>query len=949
MTKRSISHAEIRCDRPEQHKDSTDPSSSTTFKGRAPGRFQTLDFQGSGMNNTNGPENADESITPSSTSSSQERLLGVLKDETDSLLRTHMTPTSSNFVSDTGFPLGVEKAKVEYDQGLLSNGVFFRDCLPPTPLCLKVGAPSVPGADLHDPQAARPRASENPVPAANHPEQGNNGELSSVVRPWNLPREAQLRRINQVPLSAIHEEPDSSAGAQHGCLCNVCKDMPQGKGIVWFHLCPRYLALAQKNGIKYEPYEGRVILHYGNDRSSIGLIIEGPMEDRLIPAAEPVPVAETSSPKKVRAPRPAKLDPRSMHSAAGRINKAAAPNASPIKPAPVQTPALRRPISPTGISRPSPLDPLSNVYHPKSAKSNSSPTPAENKGLDESPCPVLIDSEEDIHPALRVGGVQPQEWSTPPTRSHSEASLFDGSPHPPQSACSGKVRLSLGSSEFSGEHPARKDSLGAPTHPGLVEPSNHGHSRHQSKPHPLFQVDLARHIPDCDASEPLLSPSAGPEQTPSEYLCPSTASSLSYNRSSTSSYGETLPQHVYRARKRTVTAAAERGEVENPFRESEVIVKNANTPQNPSPSSQQSYHTAQNGHCEPSPALPMPLTARTAPSTALDGLCRNTQIQESPYFPIRRYHRPQASKQSTAQSLNGLRFQRQRASDLVSGTTLLNGTAFDSADETSHSQAGKAEDRRPESGQQQRPSYHRPGSNTYSTDSPVIAGAAEARRANIIASGTSLRGTGARKPLSTANLLQTAGASEAYRTDNVTSASDTQHATRRASVPLGQGIAATNISPHSLTSSRVNNISSGINTRPNTRPNSEANQELESYISSVQSSRLPPRASLLIQQNLCSHIKLQDVLGMDSCNSCAFPATSSYPSARMVYQQHPHSRKLQSTGMLNAFAADGRLVRKDEPGFKKLKKKSSQFIQQVKAGFRAPRGEEWLDSDDGRH
>lgn len=927
MTKRSVSNDNFRQGRPKQRDGDNHSSSGLIFKGCTAGTSQTSDLQGNEVNNTNAPEDAAQSITPSSTCASQEGLLNALKDETDNLLRTPMTPIPSDLVSNDSFPLGVEKAKIEYGQGLLSTGTLFRDCLPPTLSYPRAGSSPIADRGLHGPFTAQPTASGTLLSVANQLKHEDIDGLSPVFRQRSLPRDVQLRRINQTPLSAIYEESDPSAGTQSGCPCNVCKDMP-GR-IIWFHLCPRYKAMAQENGIQYERYHGRVIVHNGDDRSSIGLIIEGPMEDRFVPAVGPPPV-ELSTPQKVRAPRPRKLDLRSKHTAAGRITKAPFQTTDSPKATLVETPALKRPISPTRVSGPSSLNPLSTVYCPKSAKSQPSPTDTKSKDATEPSCSGVIDSEEDIHPAFRVRGAQLKEWTTPPTRSQSWASLRNDSPQPLRSVPSGRARPSLSSSQVSGEHPGSKDSVGAPTHLGQVKPSDDHQGDQHIKLQPKLQHHLARQIADFAGPEPLLSPSAGPEQTPSEYLCPSTPSAASCNRSSASSYGGNQPQHVAQAMEGVAPAAAQEAKPAEAFRSSEVVTKNTNPPQNPSPFSQESsYYTAQGSQRGPSPAQPMPLRVCTA-SSSTEHLRSNIPRQYAPYFQRREYYRSQTSKQSTVQSSNSLRLQR--ASDLISGTTLLNGTAFDSTDETSNVEAEDAVHGSTEHDRSHSSDVHREGNSINATDPLLTTGAAEARPTNIINSSTNLYNADSNPP-------QTSVASEAQCTDIAASTPNSQQASRRASAP------------GSFTSSRINNVCSPVakigNNRPNSCPNDLDSHLSSSLPSSNSSSQVPPSRSLNVQHNLVSHTKLHDVLGVETV-----PRPPPPPPPRASPAFPTSNTKLQAMGMLDALAADGKLARKKEGGVRRVVKKGSRrfregFVGRVRAGWRVPRQEEWLDGDDG--
>ncbi|KAI4179768.1 MAG: hypothetical protein LQ348_005332, partial [Seirophora lacunosa] len=832
------------------------------------------------------PEAARAHNTGESTQQSQEGFLVDLKHETDSLLRVPMMPIRSDSLSDDGFPLGVEKARMEYDQGLLSTATFVRDCLPPLLVCSKVGTSAGKDEARQGLSITQPASSESAlsVPYLSVPHQPDGAakdDTSPVARQRNAVKEQQLRRINQAPLSAIYEESDGLAGTQHECPCKVCTDMANGRGIVWFHLCPRYRALALENGIKYQPYEGRVILHHERDKSSLGLIIEGPMEERFVPVIEPTPRAATPARRRARAPRPANLDLQSLHPAACHTTEAVHHSTSPSKPPPVLTPALQRPISPTQVSGPTSLNPHPTLCYPQSPRSKEALTANGEEEVDKPDSSGVIEAES-VHPAFRAESSLPTQWTTPPTRSLSRASFDGDSPSQPPSAGSARARLSIGSSDLSGLLPVRSDSLGAPTHPGPVKPSKNprGHQR-PGLPSPLRQ-QFASRFAEYDDLTPLVSPSAGHEHTPSEYLCPSTPSTASCKHSSLSSEVGAPFQTDQGAKDRAGKTRLQEARSPDP------AVQNPDSVHDPSSSVQSSSQTARGSYGETLPLRPQHLTARTAPSS-LDHLRSNNPRGNSPYFQTRGHHRSQASNQSTTQSFSSQHYQSN--SDPVSGTTLLNGTAFDSADETSHSGAEDPERPSAEYDLQQRLHEDRADSRVYRTNR-LLTGAAEARRADYLSSSRNFHTANSRNGAPTIHPLHTVGATEAHYTDIVTSPSNntTQYPNRRASVALGEGIATapTSIPPHHRTSSCINNSSSGNNTAAagSTRNTNSNNSDLDSYLSSHHSYHRhlhPPRRSLLVQQNLCSHIKLQDVLfGADSSSSPAPIPTPTFTPASIA-------------------------------------------------------------------
>lgn len=909
---------------------------------------QASDLNGSDIKVTSTHKATEEQMMARSTVNSHEGLMIALKQETDDILRTPMTPGPPGRVSEDGLPLGVKEATIEYDQGLYSTKTVFQDCLPPQLVCSNAISPPDMDKDLHSLLIPHPASSEDVFSDPHQAEPADKSDLLPVVRHRNLSKEQVFRRINQAPLSAIFEESDPPAGAQHQCPCNVCQDMPDSSGIVWFHLCPRFTTMAQENGFQYEPYEGRLIVHHGHDTSSISLITEGPFEARFVPAVALPPVVETSTPKRAKAPKPPRLEFRSMHSAS-RIAKPSQETRSPSNPALVLTPALQRPISPTRVFGASSLNQLPTIYGPKTVSSRPVLTATEDKEVDESPCPGVIDSQENVHPALRIGDVQPAKWTTLPTRTQSQSALRDGLAQLPRSGRSKKARPSVSFSDFSGR-PARIDSLGAPTHPGPAESNNRNRTHRHLKMESSSQNQSARHIAEFAASTSTVSPSAGPEHTPSEYLCPSTASCVSWNRNSSLSTNGMPLQHVHAGKVQAGTAAMQEAESAAQFQPSKAVIETTDPVQNPSPFSPQSFHTAPGSRSGPSPMIPAPLIARTASSSALEKLRSNNPAQNSPFFQDRAYHRPQASEQSIAQSLqsiNSLRFQRN--SERVSGTTLLNGTAFDSAEESTYEDAEEAERNSPD--YDRRNSFHVPyqGSNISSTDPALTAGAAEARRAKILDSSMDFHNANSKHGIPANNALETVGATEAHCYLNA------RYTSRRASVPMGQGIADPMTSPLSLTPSGIN-ISSGhasSSSSSSSSASSSAN-ELTSYLSSfnpAHRTQLPPARALLIRQNRDLHMyKLQDWLGMDASTTTTTTSASSAVSPPAPANQQG---KLHRMGILDTLAADGQLVRKEEPRYKVLAKKGSRIlrggggklVERVKKPWRVGPGD-WVDDDD---
>ncbi|KAL8841064.1 MAG: hypothetical protein Q9170_001089 [Blastenia crenularia] len=805
-------------------------SSSSDGRGRPADdhetRDQILEALGNEVEECKDCEGVDCQLACKSDCYSQEGLLKALTHETEDLLRIPLNPDSLDSVSEAGFPVGVEKARNAYDQGLLSTGTFFRDCLPPALSCSKAASSSGSHTITCSSPQGQATSTREPLLLSRRSARGENWDSIPASRPRNISNEEQFRRINQPPLSAIYEESDLQREAVEECPCDVCKHRPNGRGIVWFHLCPCYKALAQENGIKYEPYEGRLIMHHGSDRSSLGLIIEGPMEDRFVPVVEQSGKAETLAAKRVKAPKPPKLDLHSIRSSVNNSRPKFTPRtvSSPKLP-PVSTPSLQRPISPTRGSRPSSLHPLSSVCGPKLTGSQGDKEPASVAALG---------TQQDIHPAFRTGGILPQDWTTPPAPSPSQTSFHDESPQQRPSMNDEKARLSSTSSEASRLLPTRTDSLGALAHLNAIEADKshiHIHSKHRLQtehrtPHSTSERPF---------SSPLISPSAGHERTPSEYLCPSTPSTTSFQRTSTSSYGDALPTNMIHAQQEAAASAEQVTQTEDLSRPSDGANVDVNSQQRQSPFSPlSSYYTAQDGRSASSSRLPTPRTAGTAP-TFFNSPRSNNASQSSPYLPSRSYHRCQVSEQSTAESLNSLSLQRN--SDLTSGTTLLNGSAFDEVDETSSEDFGRIS-----YGHGDRSRLHDEdrSSGIYTTHPLVTTGAAESRRLNILQSSSKLQNNPNRHDIPRTNPLMTVGATEAHCTTIATA--NTRVAGRRASVPVGPGVADSiaSLPNHFITSSRINNPS----TR-STANSSSSNFETPNYRPAAHSSYNKTSAPIL--------------------------------------------------------------------------------------------------------
>ncbi|KAL8816656.1 MAG: hypothetical protein Q9223_004363, partial [Gallowayella weberi] len=616
-------------------------------------------------------------------SQSQKALLDTLKEETENHLRAPLTPVSSAIFSKDGFPLNVEVAKNAYGQGLLSTGTFYHDCLPPALSVPKNLLSSSRTIESHVPSDG---VSESCFSYLSPLVEGvvAENDVSRSVKRRNLPQGAQLRRADQAPLSAIYEEP---AASQHACACGLCSYSEGGRGIVWFHLCPRFVAMARENGVIYEPCEGRMITHHGPDRSSLGLIIEGPMEDRFLPASIPQQVPETPASDKVKSPKPGKLDLRSLHSATNHPVKTlprttSGPRLRQLPP--ISTPALQRPISPaTQALHPTLLTPLSSKYCPEGEKSEHARKVAHisKAAVERSPAIASEDAQENIHPALRTGLALPEGWTNAPSRSESRASVREDILEcPPTPSPKSSRRRSSIFSDFSGERPARSDSLGALAHHGLVGKigsciDDAFDTRKPSK------TAHARQLTSSSISGSLISPSAGHQRTPSVFLGPSTPSTASFQRSSISSYGEPLLLR---------TNPRKEARLSNPFLAPDSAY--AYDPADDGFSPQFSYYTAQDSQYT---HLASPQTTQTGYTSvsSLDRLRSPSPRRNSPFFESQGYRRYQASEHSIAQTLDSLQLQKEDTINAITSTTnLLNGNAFNSPETMTQRDASDIEE-----------------------------------------------------------------------------------------------------------------------------------------------------------------------------------------------------------------------------------------------------------------
>lgn len=828
---------------------------------------------------------------------SQKTLLETLNQETEDLLRTPLMPMSSQIVSEHGFPLGVEVAKNAYGQGLLSTGAFYRDCLPPALSVLKSPSSADQATENHVPSTVAYHSSGGSLSPSPGRSQTGAHEPKPVVKRRNLSHDAQIRRIDQAPLSAICEEP---AGSQYACTCGLCSDSDGGRGIVWFHLCPRYAAIARENGVTYEPCEGRIIMHHGPDRSSVGLIIEGPMEDRFVPAIRPPRLPVAPEPDEVQSPKPGKLDLRAMHSATGRPARTLPRTTSGPKHhqlPPISTPALQRPISPaTQVSHPTSLNPLYSVYSPKQEQDDCARGATHDfQGIMEQfPATPSANPKGNVHPAFRTEGTLPREWSSSPSRKPSHASIPDEKFECPQTPDSESLRRSSNHSDFSAGRPARSDSLGAPSHRGLCKEEEKSSIDQPLKTGRAPTHSRARHLALSSSSASVLSPFASHERTPSVFLGPSTPSTASFQRSSMSSYGDPLPSNIHELEEAATPADTKENQLASPFQSRHHSMNHAADGDPFSP--RLSYHTAPNSHYAYSPPLETPQTPRTSISS-LDRLRSHNPSQNSPFFETQGYLRYQASDHSFAQTLDSLQIQRDDG--ITSSTNLLNGRAFDSVDSRSEDSGWRNE-----------------GDN------------ADYDRLYILDGGDDHQSNHSADP------LETVGATEAHCTNIVTS--------RKKPVPEGIFNAGLGISNSTLTLQQPTPKPRS----PLPHPGSNAtNEELESYISnkitSTNQRRTEPlRRSLVVQQNLCSHTKLHHMLGIES----------SSPSTTGNHRSRSPKNNTQSPSMTMNEVLYPLKKENDRLGFVKkgsllFREKRTNLTGKVKAGWKV-KPEDWQDDDD---
>ncbi|KAL8695269.1 MAG: hypothetical protein Q9218_000167 [Villophora microphyllina] len=854
---------------------------------------------------------------------SQHAILHALEQQTEEFLRQSMNSLSSQPRGGPGSPPGVEAAKKAYDQGLLSTKTFHRDCLPPALLCSRIATPSDTTTNMDRltvPEVAVPSLS----PAPSDQRKCFRVDSSNlVVKRRNLSEQQQLRRINQQPLSAIYEEP---AGVQALCACNLCSDAASGRGIVWFHLCPRYAAMAQEKGMKYERYEGRVIMHHGPERESIGLIVEGPMEDRFVPAASGELTARAFIEGYINPPE---SDTSSVFSGANHGIKPAPRAASSEALNSLPDRALERSTGPRmRISQLSPLDDSSSQYGSKKAEVDSVPRLREDRETVLPQNSRLAEFQhqkfqQHIHPALRNGGAGRQAWSRAPTKSQSLASFRQHVRGRHESFASEGARIPVDQSNLLEQRPARTDSLGAPAYQTPVEPSDTCSARSHTAPSRSSQMNSAR---QSASSSSFVSPSAGHQRLPSTFLAPSTPSTASFLRSSTSSYDDSLPlNHVFQLREAGITSEPKEINFTDPFRSSEDSTDNLVSHPDEASFTPESYHTASASHEEHSSLMDPPPTARTTQTSASLFPCKNL-TQKPPLPSSHGYLRSQASKYSFAQSFTNL--QSQGNSVPPTSPSILNGNPFDDIDAIASKANLKDIDHDT--------NHNTPRSSSIYSERPLLT-------ANLTTT----------HDISISNSFQqhTRHASDHITGLGITATSSPTSSRRRTVIcPFTHDaiITKTPASSHSRTKKPLPPHPPPSLSSP--APSSATDAELELYVTRLNSAQRPSdrlRTSLYVQQNLCTHPKLQSTLGVD---------LTANPNANKDLKNGVAS---PSMTMNEVLASPGRGKEKrfghgiGREGLKGVVKKGSRRFKEgglslkerVKAGWRV-RGDDFLDEDD---
>ncbi|KAL8711369.1 MAG: hypothetical protein Q9220_004266 [cf. Caloplaca sp. 1 TL-2023] len=636
--------------------------------------------------------------------------------------------------------------------------------------------------------------------------------------------------------------------------------------------------LPHENGFQYEPYEGRAIMHYGAEKVSLGLIIEDPMEERFLPPDSPRSPTETAIIDRAQMtnPQAAKANFGSLYSATGQSCPAFSESVNiPVLP-PVSTPGLQRPISPaTSVSRRSTLHLPSSTAGHKGAISNPAKASVQPSKTGAGSFPVLApskDSQLDLHPAFRATSVLPQAWSKVPIRSQSIASFKDEVAGHSHSFHSRNTSFPSELSGTYGNRPVRKDSLGAPTLPERVDGSEKDLRSHFTSSIESGRTDAGRTHARSGSWTSYLSPSTGHEHTPSVFLCDSTPSTVSFHRTSTSSYGDASPQHLDRKREEAVVKKQDNESITSFQSEHDHDISGHSASNEDPLSSCLSYYTAAGSASELSQPLPVSESARVTPTTSFGGPRNNSRVRHSSFFPKKGHHRSPASDFSRCKTLHDLPL---GPSIDNSSHASLNGNAFETADTTMHDGAEYAHVYDAEEERYQFSNHFHGGD-----------------RIDAIAS------------------------KEVF---------DQEDGTRKAS-----GIRSI-ASIHK----RLPSLPSFRKTSTLARADSDSNPSTSSSTSSARQPMQQLRRHLLVQQNLCSHIKLQSILGVPLEKTKALTTDKKH-----LFPSTVSSKKRQEKPASPVLG----VVRKES---QKFWEGGANLVERMKAGWRV-RQEDWLDSDDGR-
>ncbi|KAL8642808.1 MAG: hypothetical protein Q9228_000548 [Teloschistes exilis] len=848
---------------------------------------------------------------------SQQAIMDALEQQTEELLCS--SPQSHNRAASLP---GVEAAKKQYDQGLLSTKTFHRDCLPPALLCSRIVSSSKSSPDTRCPtitQVVTPPLS--PTSLDQHKAFKVDGS-SLIVKRRNASEQQQARRNNQQPLSAIYEEP---AGLQPSCACDLCSDVSSGRGIVWFHLCPRYAAMAREKGIRYEPYEGRVILHHGPNKESVGLIIEGPMEDRFLPAGTGKPTARAMMEGYLQSPvSETQSAPSATNHSVGLSSRTASSKALqtiPMDALDRSTTPVSQSMSTNSFSSEAGLDSDSAQRSREDGEAGLPLLPPQDSSLSE---PGLQPSQTHIHPAFRNGGAGPQEWSRPPTKSQSLASFRQHLRGRHQSVVSEGVCVSVDYTKLLKDRPIRIDSLGAPAYSTLSGSPDACSIHSPTAPSAPRHVSMAS---QSTGSSSFLLPSAGHQRVPSTFLAPSTPSTASFLRSSTSSYDSILPPaHLYQLRQAEIIAEPDEIQRLDSFRSSEDSICNILGHAAEPSFSPESYHTASASHGKQSPRVYSPPTVLTTPTSASVFPSKDL-TQEPPLSSSHGYLRPQASKHSFAQSFTNPQPQTNRGP--LSRSSPLSADPLANAESTASSGGGKNVDH-----EDRYSSGETPGSNSVYSNDPLLA-------ANLITA----------HDISISNSFgeDNDRASEQPSGLGITSTSNPTSSRRQTIVyPFTNDRIIPKPSPRFPQRSMMMQKPL-LPDLPRTSSAAGMTDELELYVTRVHSPAQRPndrlRTSLYVQQNLCTHPKLQSTLGVNLTGSPSWsPNAGSSPSMTMneVLVGSAAGKEKRFGGMIVGREGLKGVVKK---GSRRVMEGGTMLKEKVKSSWRT-RAEDFLDLDD---